>query len=188
MEVHWEYFPETTATPHCCLSGCSASMRTLWRNLEGAKTFYSQTHLSPSQSLGNPRAQEQRPSGHILAGGTGCAPVLQASKKWECSCLGNPEGMKFGLWSLLLGRVWIHLLFHGRTAAGDTREVCRRKEKLIFLQDGAEGFLVEQMFLQRLFCTDRITYQSVKANRFSEAKWCPIHFKRHQGKFLTSHT
>lgn len=188
LEVHWEYFPETTATPRCCLSGCWASMRTLGRNLEGNKTFYSQTHLSPSQSLGNPRAQVQRPSGHILAAGTGCAPVLQASKSWESSCLGNPEGMKFGLWSPLLGWAWIHPLFHGRTAAGDTREGCRRREKLIFLQDGAEGFLVKQMFLQWLLCTDIITYQHVKANRFNEAKWWPIHSKRQQGKFLTSPT
>lgn len=62
--------------------------------------------------------------------------------------------------------------FVGEQLQGDTREACRRKEKkekVIFLQDGTEGFVVKQMLLQWLFCTDGISCQSVKVGSVEQS-------------------
>lgn len=115
----------------------------------------------------------QRPSGHILPGATGSSPVLQASKQGECSCLGNPEGMWF--WVVLssfgvsLNPAIVSWENSCKGTPGKLAGGRKKKEKVIFLQDGTEGFVVKQMLLQWLFCTDRISCQSVKVGSVEQS-------------------
>lgn len=133
FEVHWEYFPEATATPQCCLSACSASMRTLCRNLErGWNLLFPNTFLSIWATRGSKSTSAEAKWTHPgwWDRQLPCAASQQGMRVF-LPC-GNPEGMEFGLWSPLLGWAWIHPLFHGRTAAGDTRGVLREEGKADF--------------------------------------------------------